>query len=85
MKSAVIVFPGSNCDRDMAVALEQVSGTSRQMKLRLALRISAPGSIPASVRIWKPLQTPSTDTPRSAAALTARITGERAAIAPERR
>jgi phosphoribosylformylglycinamidine synthase len=27
MKSAVIVFPGSNCDRDMAVALEQVSGS----------------------------------------------------------
>jgi phosphoribosylformylglycinamidine synthase subunit PurQ / glutaminase len=27
MKSAVIVFPGSNCDRDMAVALELVSGT----------------------------------------------------------
>jgi phosphoribosylformylglycinamidine synthase len=27
VKSAVIVFPGSNCDRDMAVALEQVSGT----------------------------------------------------------
>jgi len=27
MKSAVIVFPGSNCDRDLAVALEQVSGT----------------------------------------------------------
>ena len=26
MKSAVIVFPGSNCDRDLAVALEQVSG-----------------------------------------------------------
>ena len=26
MKSAVVVFPGSNCDRDMAVALEQVSG-----------------------------------------------------------
>ena len=26
MKSAVIVFPGSNCDRDMAVALEQVTG-----------------------------------------------------------
>ena len=26
MKSAVIVFPGSNCDRDMAVALEQVMG-----------------------------------------------------------
>ena len=27
MKTAVIVFPGSNCDRDLAVALEQVSGT----------------------------------------------------------
>ncbi len=26
MKSAVIVFPGSNCDRDMAVALERVTG-----------------------------------------------------------
>ena len=26
MKSAVIVFPGSNCDRDMAVALEAVTG-----------------------------------------------------------
>jgi phosphoribosylformylglycinamidine synthase subunit PurQ / glutaminase len=26
MKSAVIVFPGSNCDRDVAVALERVSG-----------------------------------------------------------
>ncbi|MBN8819811.1 MAG: phosphoribosylformylglycinamidine synthase subunit PurQ [Sphingomonas sp.] len=26
MKSAVIVFPGSNCDRDLAVAFEAVSG-----------------------------------------------------------
>jgi phosphoribosylformylglycinamidine synthase len=26
MKTAVIVFPGSNCDRDLAVALEQVTG-----------------------------------------------------------
>lgn len=31
MKSAVIVFPGSNCDRDMAVALEQVAGSQPQM------------------------------------------------------
>ncbi len=28
MKSAVITFPGSNCDRDMAVAIELVSGTA---------------------------------------------------------
>jgi phosphoribosylformylglycinamidine synthase len=27
LKSAVIVFPGSNCDRDMVVALEQVTGS----------------------------------------------------------
>ncbi len=26
-RAAVVTFPGSNCDRDMAVALEQVSGT----------------------------------------------------------
>ena len=31
MKSAVIVFPGSNCDRDLAVALEQVTGTRPDM------------------------------------------------------
>ena len=31
MKSAVIVFPGSNCDRDLAVALEQVSGQKPAM------------------------------------------------------
>jgi len=31
MKSAVIVFPGSNCDRDMAVALEQITGQKPHM------------------------------------------------------
>lgn len=31
MRSAVIVFPGSNCDRDMAVALETVSGEKPHM------------------------------------------------------
>jgi phosphoribosylformylglycinamidine synthase len=31
VKSAVIVFPGSNCDRDMAVALEQVTGEKPAM------------------------------------------------------
>jgi phosphoribosylformylglycinamidine synthase len=28
MKTAVVTFPGSNCDRDMAVAIEQVSGNA---------------------------------------------------------
>jgi len=31
VKSAVIVFPGSNCDRDMAVALETVTGRKPAM------------------------------------------------------
>lgn len=31
MNSAVIVFPGSNCDRDMAMALEKVSGQKSHM------------------------------------------------------
>jgi len=31
MKSAVIVFPGSNCDRDAAVALERVTGARPAM------------------------------------------------------
>jgi len=31
VKSAVIVFPGSNCDRDMAVALETVTGRAPDM------------------------------------------------------
>ncbi|MES2158306.1 MAG: phosphoribosylformylglycinamidine synthase subunit PurQ [Pseudomonadota bacterium] len=31
MKSAVIVFPGSNCDRDLAVAFEAATGTKPVM------------------------------------------------------
>ena len=31
MKTAVIVFPGSNCDRDIAVALETVTGAKPAM------------------------------------------------------
>ena len=31
MKTAVIVFPGSNCDRDLAVALEQTTGEKPAM------------------------------------------------------
>jgi phosphoribosylformylglycinamidine synthase I len=27
-KAAVVTFPGSNCDRDMAVAIERISGTA---------------------------------------------------------
>src|SRR5579875_1461524 len=31
MKSAVVVFPGSNCDRDCAVAIERSTGSRPQM------------------------------------------------------
>ena len=31
MKSAVVVFPASNCDRDAAVALEQITGKKPHM------------------------------------------------------
>jgi len=31
MKTAVIVFPGSNCDRDAQVALRQATGTEPAM------------------------------------------------------
>ena len=31
MKAAVIVFPGSNCDRDMKVAIEQSLGSAPVM------------------------------------------------------
>ena len=31
MKTAVIVFPGSNCDRDAQMALRQVSGSEPAM------------------------------------------------------
>ena len=31
MKSAVVVFPGSNCDRDLAVAIEKLTGAAPAM------------------------------------------------------
>ena len=31
MKTHVIVFPGSNCDRDVAVAIKNISGQQPQM------------------------------------------------------
>jgi phosphoribosylformylglycinamidine synthase subunit PurQ / glutaminase len=31
VKAAVVVFPGSNCDRDLAVAIEKITGTAPLM------------------------------------------------------
>jgi hypothetical protein len=52
---------------------------------RFRLRISAPGSSPASHRIWKPLQMPSNGPPASANPATAFIAGANRATAPVRR
>jgi hypothetical protein len=66
-------------------ALVTSSLISRQTNFSEVLRISAPGSSPASIRIWKPLQTPSTLTPLAARSRTVSMIGERAAIAPQRK
>ncbi len=62
-----------------------VSRTSRQMNWSESFWSSTPGSSPASQRIWKPLQTPSTSPPAPANATTAAVAGEKRAIAPQRR
>ena len=61
------------------------SATSRQTNESDAFGRSTPGSRPASQRIWKPLQIPSTGPPAAANSTTAPITGEKRAIAPQRR
>src|SRR5207253_2640622 len=50
-----------------------------------AFRTSAPGSSPASQRIWKPLQLPRTAPPSSAKRRSSYVPGESLAIAPARR
>ena len=55
------------------------------MNLSEALRISTPGSRPDSHSTWKPLQMPSTGVPAFALAMTSRMMGECAAMAPQRR
>ena len=54
-------------------------------ELQPAFFCNAPGSRPASVSTWKPLQTPTTGPPAAANSRTASITGEKRAIAPVRR
>ena len=56
--------------------------TVSQRKVRPAFFWSAPGSKPASVSTWKPLQMPTTGPPAAANRATASITVENRAIAP---
>ena len=61
------------------------TSTSAHTNSSDAFRRSTPGSSPASQSTWKPLQIPSTGPPASANSRTARIAGEKRAIAPQRR
>ena len=61
------------------------SSTVSHTKLSPAFFCSAPGSSPASVSTWNPLQMPTTGPPAAACSATASITGENRAMAPVRR
>ncbi len=61
------------------------SSTVSHTKVRPVFFCSAPGSNPASVSTWKPLQMPTTGPPAAACSVTASITGEKRAMAPVRR
>ena len=72
-----------------AVSTDDVEVTTRragwQRKRSRPFFCSAPGSRPASVSTWKPLQMPTTGPPARAKARTASMTGEKRARAPGRR
>ena len=69
-----------------AVSARSTTSTwSRLRKCRWLLRVSAPGSRPASQSTWKPLQMPSTGRPSRAPAMTDPIAGEKREMAPQRR
>jgi hypothetical protein len=67
----------------LVVSTRTVTVVQRNFRPRFFWR--APGSSPASVSTWKPLQMPITGPPAAAKDRTASITGENRAIAPGRR
>ncbi len=77
--------PASHARVKGVLALTTSTSTWRHTNRRPALGSSAPGSRPASQSTWKPLQIPSTGPPPSACSLTASMTGEKRAMAPQRR
>ena len=54
MKTAVIVFPGSNCDRDVAVALEHAADgiCLNALGSKNAITAGFPGAPPEAVKNW---------------------------------
>ena len=77
--------PGSQRDVSAVSFRSTRNATSRQMNESDAFGRSTPGSSPASQRIWKPLQMPSTSPPSAANRVTASMIGANRAIAPQRR
>ncbi len=67
------------------MAFSTLRCTSRQTYLSESFLRTAPGSRPASSRIWKPLQMPTTCPPRWANLRTSSMMGEKRAMAPTRR
>ena len=92
MRAAVVTFPGSNCDRDMAVALEAVTGQAAirvwhgdaDLPERLDF-IALPGGFSYGDYLRCGSMAARSPVMRSAARTTARMIGLRAAIAPERK
>ena len=80
-----ISAPFSKRDVQAVSVFSTRSHSSRQMKCMSRLRPMAPGRRPASQRIWKPLQMPSTGIPPRAAVMTSPMTGAMEAMAPQRR
>ena len=78
-------MPGSQREVKTVSFRSTRSATSRHMNESDAFGRSTPGSRPASHRIWKPLQIPSTRPPAAAKRVTASMTGANRAIAPQRR
>ena len=77
--------PASQAPVTTVSVLATSTSTCRQTKRSPAFGSSAPGSMPASQRTWKPLQIPSTGPPAAANSRTASIAGAKRAIAPARR
>ena len=70
-------------EREKGVSrLSTLTQVQRHTNFSPEFRSNAPGSNPASTRIWKPLQIPRMGTPASAILLILERAGLRAAIAP---
>ena len=78
-------LPAAARHRERRIGLLDADVHVLAAELQRRFRSIAPGSSPASSSTWKPLQMPSTGPPPAAKRSTARMMGEKRAIAPVRR